>query len=155
MPTFHSLRHVRHNADEMFSLVANVERYVEFVPYCWRSQVRTRAQVAPGVETMIADMGFGYGVIRQGFATRDTLDANRRRIEVGYLDGPFRRFENVWRFEPEGDGCRVDFFTEYELANRTLAQLVGSLFDQVFRKMSAAFEARADAVYGKRSNTAS
>lgn len=155
MPAFHSLRHVNHSADEMFRLVGDVERYVDFVPYCWRAEVRSRSLIAPGVETMIADMGFGYGAIRQGFATRDTLDANKRRISVGYMTGPFQRFENIWRFEPDGEGCRVDFFTEYELSSRTLGQLVGSLFDQVFRKMSAAFEARADAIYGQRSKTAS
>lgn len=139
----------------MFALVADVERYVEFLPFCWRSQVKSRTPGPAGVETLIADMGFGYGAIRQAFTTRDVLVAGERRISVAYVTGPFRRFENIWRFEPEADGCRVDFFTDYELANRSLGLLVGSLFEQVFRKMTAAFEARADQLYASRSSVTS
>ena len=155
MPAFHSVRRVKHSAEDMFALVADVESYAEFVPYCWRSHVRSRSTDAGGVETLIADMGFGYGAIRQEFTTRDLLDARQRRISVNYTTGPFRRFENVWRFETDGEGCRVDFFTDYELASRTIAVLVGTLFEQVFHKMSAAFEARAGVLYPRRSNTAS
>jgi coenzyme Q-binding protein COQ10 len=135
----------------MFDLVADVERYPEFVPLCRVLKVRRREPGEPGVETLIADMEVGYKAIHERFTSRVALDRPRLKIRVEYVDGPFSRLENLWNFSDagEGGGSRVEFYIAYEFRSRLLAALMGSMFDIAFRKFSAAFEARADAVYGR------
>jgi coenzyme Q-binding protein COQ10 len=135
----------------MFALVADVERYPEFVPLCRTLKVRRREKSATGVETLIADMEVGYKAIREAFTSRVGLDRPRLKIVVEYVDGPFSRLENVWNFRDaaEGGGSTVEFFIAYEFRSRLLAAVMGSVFDAAFRKFSAAFEARADEIYGR------
>jgi len=135
----------------MFALVADVERYPEFVPLCRALKVRRREKNETGIETLIADMEVGYKAIRETFTSRVALDRPRLKIVVEYVDGPFSRLENVWNFRDaaEGRGSTVEFFIAYEFRSRLLAALMGSVFDAAFRKFSAAFEARADEIYGR------
>ena len=151
MTAFRTARRVRHAAAEMFDLVADFERYPEFVPFCRAAHIRQRTLSPDGVETLIADMEVAQPPLRQRFATRDTLDRARNKIHVNYVDGPFRAFENIWSFhdEPVG-GCRVEFFAEYEFRSRTLEVLMGSMFQAAYRSIAAAFEERANVVYGRR-----
>jgi coenzyme Q-binding protein COQ10 len=151
VPAFRNERRVRHAAADMFALVADVERYPEFVPLCRALKVRRREADDAGVEKLIADMEVGYKAIRETFTSRVLLDRPRRKIVVEYVDGPFSRLENVWSFRdaPEGGGSIVEFFIAYEFRNRLLAALMGAMFDAAFRKFSAAFEARADKIYDR------
>ncbi|THD44586.1 MAG: type II toxin-antitoxin system RatA family toxin [Bradyrhizobium sp.] len=151
MPAFRNERRVRHSAAQMFDLVADVERYPEFVPLCLALAVRRREQGGDGVETLIADMEVGYKAIRERFTSRVALDRKRLKIRVEYVDGPFSRLENLWNFRDAADrsGSAVEFYIAYEFRSRALALLMGSTFDIAFRKFSAAFVARADAVYGR------
>jgi coenzyme Q-binding protein COQ10 len=134
----------------MFDLVADVERYPEFVPLCQSLRVKRRATDPSGVEVMIADMAVGYRAIRESFTSRVTLDRAKMKILVEYVDGPFSHLENVWTFkdEPEAGASRVEFFIDYEFRSRMLGALMGSMFDVAFRKFADAFEARANKVYG-------
>jgi coenzyme Q-binding protein COQ10 len=133
----------------MFDLVADVERYPEFVPLCQSLRVKRRLSDA-GAEILIADMKVGYRAIRESFTTRVTLDRADMKILVEYVDGPFSHLENIWTFAPEdeGGGCRVDFFIDYEFRNRMLGALMGSMFDVAFKRFADAFARRADEVYG-------
>ena len=135
----------------MFDLVADVERYPEFVPLCKALRVRSRKAETDGRETVVADMTVGYKVIRETFTSRVTLDRPRLKVRVEYIDGPFSRLENIWTFKDEADGeaSRVGFFIDYEFRSRTLGVLMGSMFDVAFRKFAGAFERRADAIYGR------
>jgi coenzyme Q-binding protein COQ10 len=151
LPLFRDERRVRHNAAQMFDLVAEVERYPEFVPLCKALKVRSRKSEIDGRETLVADMTVGYKLIRETFTSRVTLDRPRLKVRVEYIDGPFSRLENVWTFndEAEGAGSRVCFFIDYEFKSRTLGAVMGSMFDAAFRKFAGAFERRADAIYGR------
>ena len=150
MPSFHDERRVRHRAEQMFDLVAEVERYPEFVPLCKALKVRSRRIDDDGRETLVAGMTVGYKLIRETFTSRVMLDRPRLKVRVDYIDGPFSHLENIWTFRdgPEGDGSRVGFFIDYEFKSRTLGALMGSMFDVAFRKFARAFEERADNVYG-------
>ena len=156
MPVFRDERRVRHNAVQMFDLVADVERYPEFVPLCKALRVRGRRPEMDGRETLVADMTVGYKLIRETFTSRVALDKPNLKLRVEYIDGPFSRLENIWTFkdEAEDDGSRVGFFIDYEFKSRTLGMLMGSMFDAAFRKFASAFEQRADAVYGRSLRTA-
>jgi coenzyme Q-binding protein COQ10 len=151
MPEFSTKKRVRHSASDMFDLVADVERYPEFVPLCQSLTVRKRSGESGGREVIVADMTVAYKLIRETFTSRVTLDRNELTILVEYLEGPFRRMNNRWIFHPEdGDTCDVVFFLVYEFRSRALGLLMGSVFDAAFRRFASAFERRADQVYGTR-----
>jgi coenzyme Q-binding protein COQ10 len=147
MPKFEATRRVAHTPDEMFALVADVEKYPEFLPLCERLSVRSRRE-RDGRTVLVADMSIGYKAIRETFTTQVLLKPEERTIDVKYIDGPFRYLSNIWSFEPASDGCFVRFFIDYEFKSRILAALMGTMFDRAFRMFAEAFEKRADAVYG-------
>ncbi len=150
MPQFATKRAVRHSAAEMYDLVADVERYPEFVPLCRSLKVRKRIPEPEGVEILVADMTIAYKFVHEAFTSRVTLDRPNLHILVEYLEGPFSRLENRWTFHPTGEKtCEVEFFIAYEFKSRTLGLLMGTMFDAVFRRMAAAFERRADMVYAR------
>lgn len=145
MPRYETIRPVRHAPETMFDLVADIERYPEFVPMCEALRIRRRSESGEGVVTLLADMSIGYKMIRETFTTRVTLDRARRTILVEYVDGPFKHLENRWTFLPRDDGgADVKFFIDYEFRSRTFQLLAGAVFEKVFRKMAEAFETRAD-----------
>lgn len=148
MPELSTTRRVHHAASEMFDLVADVERYPEFVPLCQSLRVRKRMQ-EDGKDIIVADMTVAYKLVRETFTSRVTLDRANLEILVEYLEGPFRRLNNRWRFRPAGErACDVEFYIAYEFRSRTLGMLMGAVFDAAFRRFASAFEQRADQVYG-------
>jgi coenzyme Q-binding protein COQ10 len=148
MPQFSTKRRVRHTATDMFDLVADVEKYPQFVPLCSALTVKSRS-IKGDVIVLVADMTVAYKIVRETFTSRVMLDRPNLKILVEYLNGPFKRMQNRWTFQPAGeDTCDVEFFIAYEFRSRTLAMLMGAMFDAAFRKFSAAFEKRADEVYG-------
>jgi coenzyme Q-binding protein COQ10 len=165
MPQFSTRRRVRHSADDMFDLVADIERYPEFVPLCSAMRVVRRTQMADR-EIVVAEMQVAYKLIRESFTSRVTLLRGERTILVEYLNGPFRRMENRWTFRPVGHGaagmaaapetapaaCEIEFFISYEFRSRVLGLLMGTMFDTAFRRFASAFESRADAVFGPASS---
>ena len=149
MPQFSNKRRVRHSASQMFDLVADVERYPQFVPLCQSLKVRQRTTNPDGTETIVADMGVSFQLVRENFTSRVTLDRTNLKIMVEYLKGPFSKLQNRWTFDPKGENaCDVNFFIAYEFRSRMLAVLMGAMFDAAFQKFASAFEKRADAVYG-------
>ncbi len=149
MPQFSTKRRVTHSAAHMFDLVADVEHYPEFVPLCRSLQVRQRSNDSEGKEVIVADMTVAYKLIHETFTSRVTLDRKKLEILVEYLQGPFRKMNNRWTFRSAGeDACDVEFFIAYEFRSRTLGLLMGAMFETAFRRFSAAFERRADQVYG-------
>jgi coenzyme Q-binding protein COQ10 len=148
MPSFETTRAVRHSPDEMFALVADVEKYPEFLPLCEALTVRSRKE-RDGKTLLIADMTVGYKAIRETFTSQVLLKPEERVIDVKYLDGPFRHLTNIWTFESHESGCNVRFFIDYEFKSRILSALMGAMFDRAFRMFSEAFEKRADQIYGR------
>jgi len=149
MPQFTTTRQVQHSAADMFDLVADVERYPQFVPLCQSLTVRRRTKDGEGREVVVADMTVAYKFIRETFTSRVTLERPNLTILVEYLEGPFRRMNNRWSFRPVSENsCEVEFFLTYEFRSRALGVLMGGVFDAAFRRFAAAFERRADQVYG-------
>ena len=152
MPQFTIRRRVCHSAADMFDLVADVEHYPAFVPLCKDLKVRQHNSEGEGVETVIADMTVSFKLVRESFRSRVTLDRPKLQIMVEYLQGPFSHMQNRWTFRLDGEkACEVEFFIDYEFRSRTLGMLMGGMFDLAFRRFAAAFEARADQVYGRKS----
>ena len=150
MPKFNSRRRVNHSAQQMFDLVADVERYPEFVPLCRSLKIRQRTPKPDGTEIVVADMTVSFKLVREAFTSRVTLDRPNLKILVEYLRGPFSNLENRWTFEARSETeCDVGFFLSYEFKSRMLAMVMGTMFDAAFQRFAAAFEKRADVVYGK------
>ncbi|MBD9646850.1 type II toxin-antitoxin system RatA family toxin [Ensifer sp. PDNC004] len=147
MPHFETNHVVKHTADQMFDLVADVEKYPQFLPLCEALKVRSRKE-RDGKMLLLADMTVGYKAIRETFTTQVLLNKAERTIDVKYIDGPFKYLDNRWRFEPSGEGQSVVHFDiDYEFKSRILGALMGSMFDRAFRMFSDAFEKRADSIY--------
>ena len=153
MPNFTTKRRVRHAAGDMFDLVADMERYPEFVPLCSALKVRSRDTRPDGVEIVVVDMTVAYKLIRETFRSKVTLEKAKLQILVEYLDGPFSHMENCWTFHPTGErACEVEFYIAYEFKSRMLGMLMGAMFDAAFRRFSAAFERRADVIYARKAS---
>jgi coenzyme Q-binding protein COQ10 len=133
----------------MFDLVADVDRYPEFVPLCSELKVRGRSKEG-GVETVVADMTVSFKLVRETFRSKVKLDRPNLQIVVEYLEGPFSHMENRWTFHPiEEKSCEVEFFIDYEFRSRMFGMLMGAMFDAAFRRFVGAFEQRADKLYGR------
>jgi coenzyme Q-binding protein COQ10 len=149
MPTYETTRRVSHSPEQMFALVADVERYPEFLPMCEGLRVRERRE-RDGQSLLIADMTVGYKALRETFTSQVHLKPAESEIRARYIDGPFKSLDNRWTFKPAGEnGCDVVFFIDYEFKSRLLAAVMGAMFDRAFRMFAEAFEKRADAVYGR------
>ncbi|PPC87568.1 MAG: ubiquinone-binding protein [Hyphomicrobium sp.] len=153
MPSFETQRRVPFSAQQMYALVADVERYPEFLPLCTGLVVNSRKPLGAIGEELTARMSVGYKSIAENFITKVSLKPDEQRIDVTYLDGPFRHLDNRWRFIdlPTADATSaslVDFYITYEFRSPMLGLLVGTMFDQAFRKFAEAFEQRAREVYG-------
>jgi coenzyme Q-binding protein COQ10 len=153
MPSFKTSRLVKHSASQMYDLVVDVESYPHFLPLCAGLRVKKRGE-AEGKLHLVADMSIGYKAIRESFTSKAVCNPENLEIHVQYVDGPFKQLKNRWKFtdiEPKEAGgtcCLVEFEIEYEFKSRTLALLMGSVFDVAFRSFAEAFEKRAHAIYG-------
>lgn len=148
MPQFSSTRQVSHSAAQMFALVADVEKYPQFLPMCEALTIRSTRE-RDGKTMLIADMTVGYKAIRETFTSQVLLKPEESRIDVSYVDGPFKYLDNRWTFEDSEGGSKVHFFIDYEFKSRMLGMLMGAMFDRAFRMFAEAFEKRADAIYIK------
>ncbi len=142
MPTHAEERHLPFSQQQLFDLVADIERYPEFLPWCAACRVTKHEG-----RLIEADLLIGFKMVRERFTSRVTLSAPDR-IDVEYLDGPFRYLNNHWVFKPTEDGCVIDFYIDFEFRSRLLQRLMGPLFNEAVRRMVSAFDSRARALYG-------
>jgi coenzyme Q-binding protein COQ10 len=142
--THNETRLLPYTADQMFDLVADVARYPEFLPWCMGARIREQTDTI-----LLADLMIGFKMVRERFSSRVHLDRDAKRIDVEYINGPFRTLQNHWTFYPTDDGgCRIEFFLEFEFSSLMLQKLIGMLFHEAVRRMVAAFETRAKQLYG-------
>ena len=149
MPSIRETRRLPYSAEQMFDLVADVDKYPEFLPWVVATRVRH-----DGEHTMTADMLVGFKALREKFTSK--VEKNRPHdLNVHYIDGPMRDLDNSWIFEelPDG-GCEIHFCVDFAFKNRMFEALAGQYVDRAFLKMVAAFEERAAALYGSSSSSA-
>jgi coenzyme Q-binding protein COQ10 len=132
----------------MYAIVADVERYPEFVPWCAGLRVLRRAREGDR-DVMYAETLIGYKLLRERYTSRVVLDPATCTIDVTQTEGPFRVLENHWRFTPQGEGCRVEFSIVFEFKNRVLGTIAAGALGLVMSRMTDAFEAQARRVSNK------
>jgi coenzyme Q-binding protein COQ10 len=142
LPSKSESRILPYTADFIYRIVADVERYPEFVPWCAGLRI-LRREMAPFGEVMWAETLIGYKSLRERYTSRVELDPTNRRIDVTETEGPFRQLENHWRFAPAPGGCQVDFSIIFEFRSRMLGHIAGAALGLVMGRMTDAFEARA------------
>lgn len=148
MPTHAEKRTMPYSADQMYALIADVRAYPEFLPWCSACRIRRREELGGGAERIEADLVISFKVFREKFGSRVDLIPAERRIDVAYLDGPFRYLNNHWTFTPLPDGgCEVDFFVDFEFKSIVLQKLIGVVFNEAMQRIVRAFEARAAQLY--------
>jgi len=155
MPTHAEKRLLPHTPEKLYGLVADVEKYPEFLPWCMAVRVRDR-ETTEGGERIVADMAIGFKVFRERFTTKveckepnDAHPDQFGRIDVTYSEGPFKYLNNHWVFEPkEGGQCEIDFYVDFEFRSALLQKAIGLVFNEAVGKMVNAFETRAQALYG-------
>jgi coenzyme Q-binding protein COQ10 len=152
MPTHSEVRVMPYSAEQMFDLIADVDRYPEFLPWCGAARMRSRKPLPDGGgEVLEADLVISFKVFRERFGSRVTLRPEARTIDVEYLDGPFRYLKNQWKFKPMGPAqCEVDFFVDFEFRSAILQKVIGLVFHEAMQRVVRAFERRAEALYGAR-----
>ena len=134
---------VPYAASDMFSLVADVEQYPGFLPWCRGARVRS-----PDEDTVEASLDIGRGPIRKTFTTRNVMTPDTR-IDMELVEGPFKHLQGCWRFlSLPGAGCRIELELEFELANAVLRRTLGPLFSEIASTMVDAFCLRAKELYG-------
>jgi coenzyme Q-binding protein COQ10 len=148
MPTWSEKRRLPYTPEQLYELVVDVARYPEFLPWCLAAKIRKRQG-----EMIHADLVIGFKMFRERFTSKITLSPPDR-IDVAYADGPFRYLDNHWIFVPTPDGTEIDFFVDFEFKNRVLQKVIEVLFNEAVRRMVAAFEARAKALYAPIPGTA-
>ena len=141
MPTHHETRFLTQTAEQLFDLVSDVDDYPNFLPWCVGLRVTSRDD-----NEIRADMVVGFKMLREKFTSRVTLTP-KERIDVEYLDGPFRYLENRWLFIDKDGGCEIDFFIDFEFRSRLLRKIMEPLFHEAVRRMVRAFEKRATERY--------
>ena len=142
MPTHAEQRILPYTPEQLFALVADVERYPEFLPWCVGSRIREKKP-----DLVVADLIIGFRMFRERFTSRVSLTPSRR-IDVTYTEGPFRYLNNYWIFDEVPGGCRLDFFVDFEFNSRILQKVIELLFHEAVRRMVSAFEHRAQQLYG-------
>ena len=143
MPRHHETRELPYSDEQMFALVTDIARYPEFLPWVVALRIRDDSE-----HETVADMIVGFKGLRESFSCR-VHKQRPHEVIVSYIDGPMKHLSNEWHFRPaEGGGCRVDFMVDFAFRSRMFEALAGQMFDKALRKMIAAFETRAGALYG-------
>jgi len=154
VPQHNEIRYLPYRTDQMFDLVADIERYPEFLPWCISAKNKKHETINSG-EIIWADLVVGFKLLQERFTSKVELspasNSEPSRIEVKYVDGPLKYLHNNWVFLPEEDGgCKIDFFVEFEFRSKLLESMIGALFHEAVTRMVEAFERRADSLYGSK-----
>ena len=142
MPSHSERRFLPYPPEEIFALVADIESYPEFLPWCVGARIRQRQG-----QVLVADLRARFGMLRETFTSRVTL-AEPERIDVAYLHGPFRHMTTHWRFEPASGGTMIAFGIDCEFRTAVLRGVAGRFFREAAKRMAGAFEDRAHALHG-------
>lgn len=128
---------------QLYALVADVERYPDFLPWCLGAQVMRQDDTSAK-----AILRIGYREFQDSFVSLVRFNPPYA-IHVDYGGGPLKTLETDWAFHPtEGGGCTVDFSISFSFKSLLAGAVMDMLFDKVLKKMAQAFEERAHALYG-------
>jgi coenzyme Q-binding protein COQ10 len=139
-------RIVPYTVDQMYAVVADMERYPDFLPWCTGLKILKRGHDG-NLEIVLAEMSAAYHGIAERYTSRVTLDHRGGMIEAKHVEGPFKKLDTRWRFVPLPQGCEVHFLIDFSFGNPLLSAVAGVAFGFVSARMAEAFIHRADDLY--------
>ena len=143
MAVVHKSVFLGYSAQQMFDLVAAIEDYPKFLPWCGGVEIREK-----GENTVVASLGIHYHGVRQHFTTSN-VNTPSTAIKMQLVDGPFKALDGVWTFKPlREDACKIELDLHYEFSSMLLEQLIGPVFGMIANSMVDSFCKRAETVYG-------
>ena len=146
MPTHSEIKLMPYSAEQMYSLVADIENYSDFLPWCSAARILRRMDEGDH-EVVAADLVISFKVFREKFGSRVVLWPQVLKIDTEYLNGPFKHMVSNWSFKNNEDGCEVTFFVDFEFKNSLLQRIIGVVFNEAMQRVVRAFEKRADDLY--------
>jgi coenzyme Q-binding protein COQ10 len=146
MPLHQETRVLPYTADQMYAVVADVQHYPEFLPWCEKLVVKKREK-QDGIEFVTAEMFIAYPPLRERYVSRVRLDPERRAIEARHVQGPFQKLDTRWRFVPLSQGSEVHFLIDFAFKSLMLSAVANVAFGFVASRMADAFVHRAEKLY--------
>ena len=135
---------INQSADRMYDLVTDVSKYPEFLPWCGGVEIFRSTP-----ELMEAKIHIKFKGIDQYFHTLNTQE-RPLKIDMEFVDGPFKKFEGHWRFIPlRDDACKIEFRLHYEFTNFIMEKLIGPVFSMIAGTFVNGFVKRAEEIYGE------
>ena len=148
MPKHSEKKIVKFSAQQMYKLVADINNYHQFLPWCNKSKIIEISEIEHGKKKLLADLEIGYKNLVYTYRSCVIIDDNEMSIKVDFVHGPFKNLENRWNFNDLDDNsCEIDFFIDFELNIGVLNILISKFFDKAFKKMVNSFEKRANEIY--------
>jgi len=145
MPSHTETRVLPYTPEQLYDLVAAVDRYPEFLPWCKASRILSQSDIR-----MVADLIIGYKIFHEKFRSDVTLQ-RPHEIIVNYVSGPMAKLKNHWRFDAApGGACALTFHVDFDFKSPFLQAAIDAFFDKALRKMVEAFEMRAATLYGRK-----
>ena len=146
MPTHSETKILKYKPEQMFDLVADVNSYPKFLPWCSAARIHSRNMIKKN-EVLEADLVISFKVFREKFASKVTLMRSENQIVTEYIDGPFKRMHSTWHFKAVENGSEVTFYVDFEMKNAVLQKIVGVVFNEAMQRVLTAFENQAQALY--------
>ena len=151
MPKHFEKKIVNFTAKQMYELVADIDNYREFLPWCNDSKIIEITNIDNEKKTLIADLEIGYKDLVYTYRSNVLLNNQELTIKVDFVHGPFKNLDNSWIFKKIDDqSCEIEFFIDFELNVGVLNLLINKFFDKAFKKMVNSFENRANQIYGSK-----
>ena len=151
MPKHFEKKIVNFTAKQMYELVADIDNYREFLPWCNDSKIIEVTNINDEMKTLIADLEIGYKDLVYTYRSNVLLNNQELTIKVDFVHGPFKNLDNSWIFKKIDDqSCEIEFFIDFELNVGVLNLLISKFFDKAFKKMVNSFENRANQIYGSK-----
>lgn len=127
---------------QVYELIADVERYPEYLPG-WRKVSVIRACE----EQVQVAQEFGIGPFSMNFVSTADFSPNDK-ITIRSNAGPFSHLDLCWNFAPTERGCRVTLVIDAVFRSRLLSGVSGQILESLAQRMLRAFERRANLLYG-------
>ena len=136
---------VAYSANEMYSLVNDIEAYPEFLPWCTASDILEKDN-----NSLTASISISIGRIKQSFTTRNTMQTDSA-ITMRLIEGPFKELTGRWLFHDDPDGgCTVSLDMQFEFKSKIIKHTLGAAFHKIADSLVDAFVGRARVIYGNR-----
>ena len=149
MHRYTETKRLPYSAEQLFSLVLDIEKYPQFLPWCRAARIVNREENG----AFLGELMISFSHLTERYTSRvaptPPTATQEGKIEVTLVSGPFNFLNNHWRFVPHTEGCEIHLDLDFEFKSKLLDKMLGGMFQRACEKMVAAFTTRAEALYGK------